>query len=203
MNPLRPLLSLRQVAKQLRIALDKGLTGVFFIATEDNRSAYVVLEAGTIRNIAFNGSKGVEALKKLRAIHRVRCRFSRQTAVNFIESDSALQDSERILSFLARVATTKPASEKKEEPLVVATARQEEPVNTLDMEQILKVVIEEAVEYLGPMAATVCEEHFAALVPTDLEEMAEVLEGIGREFNDAALAWEFVMKVADRVEGGK
>ncbi len=69
----------------------------------------------------------------------------------------------------------------------------------LPVEQVKKVIIEEATEYLGPMASLVCNEHFAVIPPLSPASLLRVVDVIAAEVEDRHRD-QFRMRVLRQVE---
>lgn len=125
-------------------------SGILFIATKANRSAQIVLENGEIVFVYFYNKRGVEALKLMLTIEAGRYRFQKNATSS---RRSSLPSTDKILRFLKR-ETDNQIPPEPTEPTEVS-----EPVqSSLDENQkrILETVL---VEYIGPMAAIICEDH--------------------------------------------
>lgn len=197
-------LGLPKIAGLLRKVLESGKTGLFVLATEDNRSAYFVIEAGNIRNIVFQQAKGQEALDEILQLPKARCKFTLQKNVNVVEVAEELRDWSKTLQALEGMPPT-PALESNR-PAAPPPSREEPANQTLGRvfkpAELLPIVVEEAVEYLGPMAPLVCQESFSDTPEITIDALFALLDKIGSEFDGPNQVSEFKKRVYDRIDNG-
>ena len=136
-------------------------TGTLFVATGANQSARILFENGEITSIYFFNRHGREALEKMSVIEVGRYRF--QDGFTPVRKRMDLPDTAVILEKLESFCGIESAAD------VVQTSGSG---RRLTEEQ--KSVLEQSlVEYIGPMAAIVCEEYFREEM--ELEEIVEKL----------------------------
>jgi hypothetical protein len=122
-------------------------TGVVYVATDTNHSAQINLEAGEIVFLVFRSKLGINALPLIQAIEGCRFRFAQVTLATPVRQ--ALPPTSTILDQLARSASRRPSAAPPAAP----------GAQTLSSE--VRTVLERALaEYIGPMVAIVCPEHF-------------------------------------------
>ncbi len=143
------------VAKIEELCIEKA-TGILFIATKANRSAQIVIENGSIVFVYFYNKQGQEALELMLSIKAGRYRFQKNATS---PRRNKLPPTKDILNFLY--------GKRKTESLEEATVQTQ---LTDKQKQILETVL---AEYIGPMAAIICEDHLDS-VP-DLTSAIEAL----------------------------
>jgi len=132
-------------------------TGVLFIATKANRSAQIVIEKGSIVFVYFYNKQGQEALDLMLTIQAGRYRFQENATS---PRRNKLPPTEDILKFLSGKGTaTVPPKQ--------ATAQL-----TNQQKEILETIL---AEYIGPMAAIICEDHLdiAPDISSAIDALAE------------------------------
>jgi hypothetical protein len=128
---------------------DQKASGTVFIATRDNHIAQMMLDQGEIVFIFFAGKRGQEALNLVTEIREGRYRFQEGGVVSRGMQLPPTQDILRALSSGSAQASS-PADEAHAPD-----------GNGLSPEQ--KTVLETCLtDCIGPMAAIICEDHFAS-----------------------------------------
>lgn len=133
-------------------------TGTVYVATDSNNAAQINLVEGEITFLVFKSKQGANALPLMQTIESCRFRFAE--GVVAAPSRQALPPTDVILKQLAHSA-------RSARPEPVASAAQ-----TISSEA--KTVIQRALaDYIGPMVAIVCAEHFEQA--RDLESTIDAL----------------------------
>lgn len=125
-------------------------SGILFIATKGNRSAQIVLENGKIVFVYFYNKQGTEALKLMLTIEAGKYKFQKNATS---PRRSPLPSTDKILRFLNR-ETDNTVPPEPPEPTEV-TEQVQSSLND-NQKRILETVL---AEYIGPMAAIICEDH--------------------------------------------
>jgi len=181
----KPLSSYKEIVGKLRHICDGGETGTFSLATRENHYASISIKDGQIIGVAYRQSRGAAALENIRKVRAGRFTFA-PGVLRHSEVDASLPSSEALFEFLgigetkpaAAVRTTEPAPKTESSDSTNGAARQAIEV--------------EATEYLGPMAAIICEEHHARVGNlNNKENLQSVLEGIAGELGDEAKGEDF------------
>jgi len=190
----KPLSSYKEIVGKLRHICDGGETGTLSLATRENHYASISIKDGQIIGVAYRQSKGAAALENIRKVRAGRFTFA-PGVLRHNEADASLPSSEALFEFLGigeikpatAVRTTEPASKTEPSDNTNGAARQ--------------AIELEATEYLGPMAAIICEEHFARVGNlNDKENLQSVLEGIAGELGDDAKGEDFKKGVITRLK---
>ena len=124
-------------------------TGIVYVATDTNHSAQINLEHGEIIFLVFKAKLGLSALALMPTINACRFRFA-EGAVG-AQSRAPLPATSAILDQLA-------SSARRSDPGV-----RQEPfaAGPQAISSEAKTILERALaEYIGPMVAIVCPEHF-------------------------------------------
>lgn len=124
-------------------------SGIVYVATDTNHSAQINLEHGEIVFLAFKAKLGVSALALMQTIDACRFRFAEGAIA--AQPRVPLPATNHILGELASGA-------RRSHP----GGRQEQVANAAHgISGDDKAILERALaEYIGPMAAIVCPEHF-------------------------------------------
>lgn len=125
-------------------------TGVFFITTDANRSAYLTLKRGEIETVNYTNKRGIDAIEQLSSVEAGACKFSPSTDSASFRPQS-LPATADILAQLAGESSNDGAA-----PGEMANTPQTAPKSVLaqtddDLLQLL-------VEFMGPMASVVYDE---------------------------------------------
>ncbi len=190
----KPLSSYKEIVWKLRHICDGGETGTLSLATRENHYASISIKDGQIIGVAYRQSKGAAALENIRKVRAGRFTFA-PGVLRHSEVDDSLPPSKALFEFLGigeikpatAVRTTEPAPKTEPSENTNGAARQ--------------AIELEATEYLGPMAAIICEEHFARVGNlNNKENLQSVLEGIAGELGDDAKGEDFKKGVITRLK---
>lgn len=154
-------------------------SGVLFIATKANRSAQIVLENGKIVFVYFYNKRGVEALKLMLTIQAGRYRFQKNATS---PRRSSLPSTDKILRFLKQETDTKIPPEPTE-----VTKHVQSNLNN-NQKRILETVL---AEYIGPMAAIICEDHLDSS-----PDIAAAIDALASEIPSPDQAQKFRTQIA-------
>jgi hypothetical protein len=161
-------------------------TGTLFIATPDNHFGRIVLREGEIVSLVFGTKSGEAAIPFIRAVKSGKFRFSQgQTPTDASES---LPPSPVLLRRLSTSLAPPPVPKV---PPAIDLSR---------LGQIYKVIEEELVEFVGPIASLICSEHkakFGAIAKTS--SLYSLLESVANEIGDPDKARQFKERVWARI----
>ncbi|MFT5727705.1 MAG: hypothetical protein ACI8PB_001843 [Desulforhopalus sp.] len=160
------------IAKIEELCTEKA-TGIFFIATKANRSAQIVIENGAIVFVYFYNKQGQEALELMLSIQAGRYRFQKYATS---PRRNKLPPTKDILNFLYGKRKTKSLKEAKAHTQL-----------TDKQKQILETVL---ADYIGPMAAIICEDHLDS-VP----DLASAIEALASEMPSPEQGQKFRIQI--------
>lgn len=149
-NEFRPLIEILRDLKAL--ALQKA-SGFFFVVTEDNHSCTIRLRGGQIEDVVFSRHRSDEAVQLLAKVPAGRARF---------QADPAAAGAARVSLGEASLSWLMGGFEKS--PAVAAAAPAAPRagavnVNVQGLSEEQRATIERiALNYLGPIAALLCDE---------------------------------------------
>ncbi len=172
-----------EIVIELKKICDSKTTGTLFIATKANRSAQIMIESGEIVFIYFFNKRGQEALELMSTIKAGKYRFQ---AGKVTSRREPLPKTSSMLKALAGMVGV--SSLEIEIPQSVSGG-----VKLLNYKQ--KTVLKECLaEYIGPIAAIVCEDHLNSTV--DFSTALDLLAG---EISFADQREQFREKVLARI----
>jgi hypothetical protein len=133
-----------EIVAELRKLCIQAVTGTLFVATKANRSAQLMLDKGEIVFIYFFNKRGKEALELMSTIRAGRFRFQEGA----VSRRTPLPPTDAILQALI-------------DGHKISDQDIEKPISTgLGLSQEQKTVLESCLaEFIGPMAAIICEDH--------------------------------------------
>ncbi len=176
-----PVLTYRQLIGEVRRLCAQRQTGWVFITTSDNHSVRFGLQNGTIVAIMFRNQTGLEALAAIQRVHKGSLRFS--SGIPLPTPQAGLPPTHEVLALLQSAATDHPdEADTGPGPLDEALARSR------------AVIEKELIEYLGPMARLVLDEHVAAAT-----NLTELIDSLAREINDPGKSARFKERVRERL----
>jgi hypothetical protein len=204
-----------QLIAELRSLCAATRSGTLFIITLENHPAQVVLRDGEIVGVSYRLTRGPEALAPLSVFSAARYRFQRESVP---VADPRLPPTADILARLSAESRPaegpQPASTSDASPRADArpTADARSPGDMgsgpevgLESETVgrLRPLIErELAEFLGPMAAVICDEHLARLTELGPPEVANLVDAIAREIEDPAKKAQFTQRVLSQLDRG-
>lgn len=185
---------IKEIVWNLRHICDGGDTGTFSLATRENHYASISIKDGQIIGVTYRQFKGPAALENIRKVSAGHYTFA-PGVLRHNEVDASLPSSKALFEYLG-IGEIKPVSAAR----INGPASKTEPSE--DRNGAARQAIEvEATEYLGLMAAIICEEHFARVGNFNSEEnLQRVLEGIAGEVGDKAKGEEFKKGVITRLK---
>jgi hypothetical protein len=137
-------------------------TGIVYVTTETNHSAQINIDKGNIVFLVFKGKLGATALPLMPTIEGCRFRFAEGSVPESFRSP--LPDTSDILK---RLADSCPKVD-------LGAWRKRQQTQAAGISDQAKAILEQALaEYIGPMTAIVCPEHFERI--GDLKSAVEAL----------------------------
>lgn len=187
----KQLISYSEIIEKLRHLCGGGATGTFSMATSANHHATISIKKGQIVGATYRNLKGTAALDNIRQVDAGHCAFA-PGVLRISDEDASLASSKSLLDFLR--ANGNAAAVK------VAKAVAETKHSESQDEATRQAIEVEATEYLGPIAETICQEHFSTAGNLNNKEiLLSVLEGIAGEMGDSAKGDEFKKGVMARL----
>lgn len=179
-------LGYRDLIGEVRRLSAEGRTGTVFITTSDNHSVRFVLRGGTISAVGFGLQTGLAAVTSITRITGGRLSFSDELLQH--ESQAELPPTAELLTLLSGAA---------------ADAGDGGGAGTGPMATSLNrssaILEAELVEYLGPMARVVCNEHLTRAARSGSTSLNDVIESLARELGDRDKAARFTERVRARL----
>jgi hypothetical protein len=150
---------------ELRQWCGERRTGIVYVTTDTNHSAQINIDKGEIVFLVCKGKLGAGALPLMHTIEGCRFRFAEGSVPASFRSP--LPDTGKILSYLSSGGP--PKADLGEKAKLSAAPAEE-------ITDRAKSILEQALaEYIGPMVAIVCPEHFERV--RDLKSAVEALAG--------------------------
>ena len=176
-----PVLTYRQLIGEVRRLCAQRQTGWVFITTSDNHSVRFGLQNGAIVAIMFRNQTGLEALAAIQRVLKGSLSFSNGPPLP--KPQAGLPPTPELLALLQSTATDHPdEADTGPGSLDEALARSR------------AVIEKELIEYLGPMARLVIDEHIAAAT-----KLTDLIDALAREINDPAKSASFRERVRERL----
>jgi len=153
-----------EIVDKLKKLCASRQTGTLFVATKQNRSAQIMIDDGEIVYMYFYNKKGQEALELMATIEAGTLRFQEGKVTS---RRGPIPGTSIILQTLAK-ATNESGTQ--------VSAGAGSPLSRRE-----KAILEEClVEYIGPMAAIICEDHFGSVAdfPTAVDALAAEIPSV-------------------------
>ncbi|HKC07175.1 MAG TPA: hypothetical protein VKJ67_09925 [Methylomirabilota bacterium] len=181
------LLSHDQLIDELRGLCASKHSGTMFIITAENHAAQFVLREGTIAGLTYRLLRGVAALPSMTAFRAGRYRFQTETVDH---TDPELPATAELLALLVaeRTEAVQPQAKPATDPPQAPAA--------------LRLLIEhELAEFLGPIAALICQEHLTRAGGLDSpSDLVRLVETLADEIEDPAKAAAFKHQVLSKAQ---
>jgi len=161
------------LVNQIEVLCTQKASGILFIATQANRSAQIVLENGVIVFVYFYNKQGREALELMLTIQAGRYRFQENATS---PRRNTLPPTQDILQFLSGTQTTEPPAEP--EALSQLTDEQKSTLQSV------------LAEFIGPMAAIICEDHLDST-----PDLTTAIDALASEIPSAEQGQKFKIQV--------
>jgi len=176
-----PVLTYRQLIAELRRLCVQRQTGWLFITTSDNHSVRFGIQNGAIVALTFRNKTGLEALAAIQQVLKGSLRFSSEPTSP--KPQAGLPPTPELLARLQSAATDHPDELETTPGLLDETLARSRPI-----------IEAELVEYLGPMARLVIDEHLSAA-----SSLIDLIESLARELTDPAKSARFKERVRERL----
>ena len=174
-----PVLTYRQLIAEVRRLCVQRQTGWLFITTSDNHSVRFGLQNGAIVALTFRNKTGMEALAAIQQVLKGSLSFSN----GLPKPQAGLPSTPELLALLQSAATDHPdEADTGPGPLDEALARSR------------PIIEAELVEYLGPMARLLLDEHVPAA-----SNLTNLIDSLAREISDPAKSASFKERVRERL----
>lgn len=172
----RGLKSLADLVEELTQLIHAASTGSVMVRSMDNHWACLVLEQGKIISVMHRGVRGAKGLAAL--LNLGPCSFHFQA--DKVLGRDAPGELPETRDILLQLMGSLPSEE-----------RGEEPVN-LRIHELRGLVLERAIETLGPIAEVICEEQFAdAGIIGSMQDLDRLLRCIARDIDNREQAEQF------------
>jgi len=175
-----PVLTYRQLIAEVRRLCVQRQTGWLFITTSDNHSVRFGLQNGAIVALTFRNKTGMEALAAIQQVLKGSPSFS--NGLPNPKPQAGLPPTPELLALLQSAATDHPDEDTGPGPLDEALARSR------------PIIEAELVEYLGPMARLLLDEHVPAA-----SSLTDLIDSLAREISDPAKSASFKERVRARL----
>jgi hypothetical protein len=176
-----PVLTYRQLIAEVRRLCVQRQTGWLFITTSDNHSVRFGLQNGAIVALTFRNKTGMEALAGIQQVLKGSPSFSNRLPDP--KPQAGLPPTPELLALLQSAATDHPdEADTGPGPLDEALARSR------------PIIEAELVEYLGPMARLLLDEHTPAA-----SNLSDLIDSLAREISDPAKSASFKERVRERL----
>lgn len=179
-------LSYAQVMDEVRRACVEKRTGTMMIATHDNQLARIVLQDGEIVSIAYGLKSGRDAIPLLKGIKEARVKFS-QGKVGGELGTGNLPSTPDIMRLLGgdRRSADGPAARSL----------------TVDqLSKALPVIEAQLVEFLGPLANIVWNEHVDRVgKPVTASKVRALIDELAKEIGDPTKIQSFKEQVWQKI----
>ncbi|MGH7415319.1 MAG: hypothetical protein ACREKJ_14065 [Candidatus Rokuibacteriota bacterium] len=172
-----------QLIVELRALCAAQRSGTMFIITTENHAAQFVLRDGEIVGLTYRLLRGPDALAGMKSFTGGRYRFQDETIER---TDPRLPATADLLALLIpeRAAAMEPP------PAQPPTGVEAVP------DRVRLLIERELAEFLGPMAALICQEHLAQGANlASPREISRLVETIAKEIGDPAKEARFKQRI--------
>ncbi len=172
-----------QIIFELTKLCNTKATGTFFVVTKAKKSAQIAIENGEIVFIYFSNKRGQDALELMSTIKAGKFRFQLGSVTT---RRSVLPPTKSILQALGEMVGQSPMEMETLQPISGSSS-------SLSQEQ--KNILEECLaEYVGPIAAIICEDHFSMNV-----DFSTTIDLLTAEISSADQKTQFRKKVLAQI----
>jgi hypothetical protein len=176
-----PILTYRQLIAEVRRLCAQRQTGWLFVTTSDNHSVRFGLQNGAIVALTFRNKTGLEALAAIQRVLKGSPSFS--SGPPDPKPQAELPPTTELLALLQSAATDhRDQADTRPGPVDETLARSR------------PIIEAELVEYLGPMARLVIDEHLSAA-----SNLPDLIESLAREISDPTKSASFKEGVRERL----
>lgn len=180
----------RELVKKIIELCQQQASGTIFIATADNHLAKVALIEGEIVCASLHRLNGLDAIRALAGLPSGVFGFNPD--LQLVTQKQALPDTDSLLQILQSGVVYSRQYD--------AASSHQESENLPAKSEIMKVLVEESTEYLGPMASIICQEYFQEFpAPMTLGNIQHVIRQLERDISNAEKAETFRSTVLKRL----
>ena len=179
-------LPMSELLEELRRLCADRASGTVFIATPENRSARIVLREGRIVGLNYRAKRGMGSVQMIREMVSGRIGFT-QGLAQPVGGDQDLPATPVLLGLLeGRSSASDASASSGGVGAGLADAG-------IDLAEARRIMEEELIEFLGPVAGFACQEEFAGL-PGDagLDDLVDMIDRILREAGESQHSREVV-----------
>ena len=182
-------LKYKDLVDELRRLTIEKKTGTVLIATQDNQLARILIDNGEIIGLAYGLKHGLEAVPAISSISEGRVKFS-ESKVGSHEAGQ-LPPTHELLQLLAPGKAAAPTRAKEQQR---ASLRPDQ------VPAALKIVENELVEFLGPMASIVWQEYLDKEgKPSRVDQLLHLVNALTKEIGDPAKVAQFKEQVTKKM----
>lgn len=183
MSPDKHFVSVIVLVNALRHWCNERRSGTVFFVSDDSHAGFFCLREGKVVYLNYHGSKNKTALQKMQSISKLSYRIDEQQRFNL--STSEFEHNEFVFSSLSGKSAGLEASITEPADLGALVSEGISATSKDRLEQAL-------VEYIGPMAAIVCQEVFAQKSSFD-----NVVNDMASRIPNRRRAQEFMQQAMD------
>lgn len=160
-------------------------SGTVFIVTPENRLARMVLQQGRIVCANLGRDNGVDVCKAIANLARAQFSFNDQ--LQLVTGNQDMPDTAELLQIMRSGNAGQKASGHSAE-------------EGLGSHEVLRILIEETTEFIGPMARVICQEYMQQCPPRPgRAHIQQVLQRLEQDINDGAKAEQLRNRVGARL----
>lgn len=156
-----------QFVEEIADLCKAGESGTIFIVTSKNHQAKIILREGKIIAAFLRPLSGVDVISALAREPEVSFAFNNSLLLEV--NSQVLPDTASLLDFL-----------KNSSGSIPGFVTPEDITGAHDLNEIRRTLVDEATEYLGPMAGPICDEYLAqyksSLARQDILHIIELLQ---------------------------
>ncbi len=177
----------RQLIDELVRHCKEGVSGTIFFNLLSGESARIVLNRGAIRWVAYQQSRGIEAIEEIGEITEARFNFN--PLLKLAIGEQQLPPTIKILKQLYKHNNTA----KPEDDLPIVTDMVSPPYTQVEIngekhfskDQVRMALEEEVMEYLGPIAKVLCADYLKNMPPQlNLTQVRQLISILKQDIND-------------------
>ena len=193
------ILSQRQLLRSLVNLCKEKASGTLFFNLDTGVSARLVLNQGSIRWIAYSDLRGEPAIDAIKQIEMARMSFNPN--LKLVIGDQGLPATAEIIKRLdpgrsrsvSEAAIPVVTEAVSLEPPVAAEAGVDRP---FEMDNVRRVLEQESMEFLGPMARILCADYLKSM-PSRLThaQVRQLISSLMQDINNANKSQDFEARV--------
>ena len=181
-------LSKNEFVDEIGKLCDAGESGTIFVVTGQNHQAKIILKDGNIIAAFLRPLSGVDVINSLAKERELAFSFS---SIMMDVSSQVLPDTSSLLDFMKNSVGSMPG---------FAPPAGGGAVQIADATTVRQVLVEEATEFLGPIAGPICDEYLQKSGdPLSRQEILKVVDMLQKDINDPSKAAKFNQAVRSRL----